>query len=84
MVPEQGLPLVPQEHCPLRQVFAVEVSQEVQAVPKPLVPQTAVPDSAVQVPLRQQPRGQAVASQVGLVQVPPQDVRRQVIAPTRL
>ena len=76
-------PVVPQEHVPLRQVSAL-LPQVMQAVPKPLVPQTAVPDNAVQVPLRQQPRGQAVASQVGLVQVPPQDVRRQVIAPTRL
>ena len=66
------------------QQAGVVPEQVVQAVPKPLVPQTAVPDSAVQVPLRQQPLGQAVASQVGLVQVPPQDVCRQVIAPTRL
>jgi hypothetical protein len=79
--PEQALPLVPQTHWPLRQASATLPLQEMQAVPKPLVPQVAVDSAVRQVPLWQQPLRQVVASQVGLVQAPLTQVPLQQVWP---
>jgi hypothetical protein len=61
--PAQALRVLPHTQWPLRQASATLPLQEMQAVPKPLVPQVAVESEVRQVPLWQQPLRQVVLSQ---------------------